>query len=280
MSPVSYFRRSDNYADTGGLDNNPLKLNIFNYCLLDNNLNNALITKWLSSTDFSLVKHVKKILNNPLTEMVSVDTCLFARKIDDEVILLLAYRACGWLYAYPIVSISFIISLFDLITTDKVKMQIFTILIIPLVFSYPEKTKEVCQKLLDSASNKTKAIIEEIHSSLNEYKQYFDEEKQLKELDADVDNWRYRNNIYNNIYRDSMKKSMKDSIATLICSQEHILYGRGTVQEINRGENFEYVENIFHMYRSPSIETSFLLNVSPIHTVKLLDQYRCYRCYE
>lgn len=211
---------------------------------------NRITTKWFLSGEAPLCVALRSIvgsshLKNP--ELV-IDKSI--SPLSDNDLFLIARKAVGWLYHYPITGMSYLLSIIPYVSSD-VRSRIGQLIYDPLLLSYTGKGKNYLVEKLDSLDDDSQAIVKQLLLDFDHYRSNILDASEIKELRApqrEVDlYWK----DFNTKMSQSMKEAKKDSIVYLIATTQTILYGNDTVFYASLGDEKRRITNTMHPFSVP-----------------------------
>ncbi|AGL86896.1 hypothetical protein [Pseudomonas protegens] len=226
-------------------------------------LRQQIVTRWLLSSKRKLCSSVGQIVSDGRGSNIGLSADLgLLDEIPPNANLLLAMRACGWLFAYPVSAASLMVSSLNT-ASDAERAKIEEMLFNPLLISYGGSVGEYFRSKRDELSQESAIIIDRVLCRLNSYHEGLQSISNVKELEAPLSQRQAYQRRFNRQMEESFKSAKKDSLMTALMGRPSvILYGNSSINYVYHGPNGEKVrqENPMHSF-STSVEYPSLGNL-------------------
>lgn len=243
-------------------------LDYFSYELINkhNELRNHIITKWLLSGEPQLCHSILSLFNSNSDKGIEVKAEMTL--LDNaEKQLFVSHKAVGWLFTHPISAASFIISISEFSSDNKVK-KLEGILYYPLLLSYPGELKNYFESFADNEIQKK--LCERLLEKHRIFHANIEKVYEISELKGPNENlityWR----DFDNSMRDAHEKASKSSILNMLAKTQISLYGNSSIYYIHQGDGKTERQEIQMHTFSHSTEIPRLNILDPISLDHLL----------
>lgn len=198
----------------------------------DNSYLFRLVTKWFLSGNSNLCLAVHDLLNDVSVKNIEINVDLNQIDISSESPYFLAKKAIGWLFSRPIIAASFILSIIEIIPSEK-KEELSQLLFNPLLISYSGELREY----LEGIKTNSVAITESIQLSINQLDNYFDGIEGawgISELSCSQEHKVQYWDNFNKLMEEATEASPPSPLADLFTTQT-ILYGNSSAVYMHDG---------------------------------------------
>lgn len=247
--------------------------NSFLYWLMTNDKTlSELVTKWLLSRDVFLHRATSDIFHKISINKKDFQIIADVSILDsDSKLEFVSRKIIGWLFFYPILAGSFILSLHKSGSkTAQIKLEnlLFEFLLVgyPLTFGDYLKSQTV--------NPEYQAISEKLLKRLEDYDSALKESTGVKELKVNQEEIEKFWSKSNEIIEKAKNANEDSSILRQLCTTQNLLYGRGVIQWIVDGSGEKRrLENELQSI-SVSSEIPRLLRVNPVWLEYILRELR------
>lgn len=226
-------------------------------------LRQRIITRWLLSGKNKLCSSAVQLTswNQGSNIVLSADMSLL-HEIPPHAALLLAMRACGWMFAYPVSAASLMISILDL-ASDVERNEVEEILFNPLLISYGGSVKKYLESVRVDISLEAKNMIDRLLGRLDSYHCGLQSVSDVKELETPLAQRQAYQRQFNRKMAESFRSAEKDSLMTALMGKPSvILYGNSSIHYVYHGPNGERTRQESPMHSvSTSVEFPSLDNI-------------------
>lgn len=230
---------------------------------------NHIVTKWFLSGEILLCHGVSNLLNIITDNNIEL-TAERALLDDEEKLIFVSHKAVGWLFAQPITSVSFILSIYK-IASETTRLNIEEILYDPLLLSYPGELKRFLQSCIENGFQKHLCV--RLLERLQVYHTEIEKVSGLKELMAPSENvsayWKNLNKSMQKAHEEASKSSLMSLFTT-----KQLLYGNSSVFYVHKGNGESMRQEMQMQSFSHSAELPRLNTLDPVILDYTLRVYR------
>ena len=236
---------------------------------------NWILTRWLLADNIILGCSSILLIKDNIGEKTELAADLSNLDLGAGKALMLAKRACGWLFSKPVCAMSFIMSLVDSLTKEE-EREISNILFNPILVSYSGSGKEYLKTLTENTSVKVKSMANELLRRLEKYHDGLRAVQGVKELKPSIANREAYARKMNREINASYKEAHKSSIlADLIGKPLVLLYGNSSIYYVHGSSGGESIRNEMTLQNiSTSFEFPSLENLDPHSLESMLLSFR------
>ncbi|MBC3338682.1 hypothetical protein HU732_20440 [Pseudomonas proteolytica] len=196
-----------------------------------------LITRWLLSNNYKLAGSIAALVaGDGLSGIpVSADANTLKALPSDSPVLL-AKKACAYLFVYPVSAASYIISMMAILPPEKAE-SLAGVLYYPLGMSYPSSVKEYINSLWGPHSSSFQSAINTFNEALSEYHNGLSVADGAEELQPSVAQREAYNLKFHREMQESFNGARKNSLLTQLMGKPSvILYGNSSINYIYPGK--------------------------------------------
>lgn len=193
----------------------------------------TLTTRWFFKADHVLCSAIVSIISefHGKSPALEVDQSEI-QPCDSLHIVFLARKIIGYLYLFPVVAASCIVSLMRQTDDDQTLEVLGTLLYEPLLMSYPGSAAEFVERELKTASGKVKATLEAAHQKLESYLGVLKAMPDLPALHPSEEHREAHQRRFSRLMANSYKEAQKASVLLNLVHKSVLLYGDRAVYHV------------------------------------------------
>ena len=213
-----------------------------------------LITRWLLSDNYKLASSIAVLVSGDGLSGIPISAdANTLRALPPDSPVLLAKKACAYLFIYPVSAASYIISMMAILPPEKAN-SLASVLYYPLGMSYPSSVKKYISSLWGPHSSSFQNAINAYNDAVSEYHSGLSVAEGAEELQPSVAQRETYNLKFHREMQDSYKGARKDSLLTQLMGKPSvILYGNSSINYIYPGRGDDRLRQETPMH---SISTS------------------------
>jgi len=194
---------------------------------------NHILTKWFLTGNYALGTAVHDIIQAiPENRMeLEIDPSLLSSESKSVEIIFIAHKVVGFLFIYPELSSSLIISLMKETIDPGVLDELGKLLVYPLLLNYPGKTKEYLLKVRESHPREIQSVLDQSLQTLQKYQENINKIAPIPELQPSSEHREISQRRFSREVNKFYKEAMKGSIASLFRNRV-ILYGNSSILQV------------------------------------------------